>query len=231
MPYRTSVQTAARKAALHNRILDAARELFVSRGYSATSMQDIVKAAGTSIGNCYFYFPDKAALLLALAEEANRVISEHVDQAIAAAGDDPVAQLAVAVASGAQALLTQRDLAHVLVIEAHHPEVRARMLAHFIARVTQVFAAAPALAGGTAPALLAHAWQGAIATVLEGVLRGTISGTPAEVGQFLARWNLQALGLPAERVQQTLADLAEHDVGVRLVAPSSVDASSDPAAG
>jgi AcrR family transcriptional regulator len=225
MPYRTSVHTAARKAAIRSRILDAARELFVRRGYTATSMQDIVKAARTSIGNCYFYFPDKAALLLALAEEANTVISEQVDQAIAAAGDDPVAQLAVAVMTGAQALLEQRDLAQVLVIEAHQPEVRARMLAHFIARVRQVFTAAPALAGGAAPALLAHAWQGAIATVLEGVLREAISGTPAEIGQFLARWNLQALGLPSERVQQTLADLAEHDAEVKLVAPSSVDAS------
>ena len=225
MPYHTSVQTAARKAALRGRILDAARALFVSRGYTATSMQDIVKAAGTSIGNCYFYFPDKAALLLALAEEANTVISQQVDQAIAAAGDDPVAQLAVAVARGAQALLEQRDLAQVLVIEAHQPEVRARMLAHFIARVTQVFTAAPALAGGTAPALLAHAWQGATATVLEGVLRGTIGGTPAEIGQFLARWSLQALGVPAERVQQTLAGLAEHDAEAKLVAPSSVDTS------
>ena len=231
MPYRTSVQTAARKAALRDRILDAARELFVSRGYTATSMQDIVKVAGTSIGNCYFYFPDKAALLMALAEEANSVISQHVDQAIAAAGDDPVVQLAVAVASGAQALLEQRDLAQVLVIEAHHPEVRARMLAHFIARVAQVFTAAPALAGGTAPALLAHAWQGAIATVLEGVLRGTIGGTPAEIGQFLARWNLQALGLPSERVQHALVALAERAADINLAASSSVDASSNPAAG
>src|SRR5690349_15831125 len=162
MPYRTSKQTAARKAQVRRRLLDAARTLFVSRGYTATSMQDVVKAAGTSIGNCYFYFPDKAALLLALAEEANTMISTQVDQAMAAAGDDSIRKLAVAVATGAQALLAQRELAQVLVIEANQPEVRATMLAHFIARVRQVFAAAPELAGGMPAVLLAHAWQGAL---------------------------------------------------------------------
>src|SRR6266851_6449324 len=44
-------------------ILDAAVDCFATRGFHATSMQDIFKAAGLSAGAVYRYFPSKAALI------------------------------------------------------------------------------------------------------------------------------------------------------------------------
>jgi len=47
------------------RILDAALELFRERGYEATTMRMIASAAGTSLGNSYYYFPSKDHLVQA----------------------------------------------------------------------------------------------------------------------------------------------------------------------
>jgi AcrR family transcriptional regulator len=46
--------------------LDAAAELFVGRGYEATTMTAIAERSGSSIGALYNYFPDKPAVALAL---------------------------------------------------------------------------------------------------------------------------------------------------------------------
>ncbi|WP_394843965.1 TetR/AcrR family transcriptional regulator [Pendulispora brunnea] len=54
---------------MRNRILDAAAEAFQARGYHATSMQDIMKAAEMSGGALYHHFPTKKDLALAVIRE------------------------------------------------------------------------------------------------------------------------------------------------------------------
>lgn len=49
-------------------ILDAAAQLFQRHGYGGTTTNKVAERAGVSIGSLYQYFPDKDALLLALAE-------------------------------------------------------------------------------------------------------------------------------------------------------------------
>lgn len=55
-------------------VLDKAMQLFWSRGYSATSMQDLVDAMGINRGSLYATFGDKHALFLA----ALRMFDEQV---------------------------------------------------------------------------------------------------------------------------------------------------------
>jgi AcrR family transcriptional regulator len=45
------------------RIESAAKELFIKRGFHATSMRDIAKGADTSLGNLYNYYRTKEAIL------------------------------------------------------------------------------------------------------------------------------------------------------------------------
>ena len=49
-----------------NRILDAAYEVFVGKGYSDTTMDDIVKKSKMSKGAIYHYYSSKKTLFLAL---------------------------------------------------------------------------------------------------------------------------------------------------------------------
>lgn len=63
---REPVATGGRPAAARQALLSAARELFVERGYSATSVTDIVEAAGTSVGLLYYHFGNKEQIFIAL---------------------------------------------------------------------------------------------------------------------------------------------------------------------
>ncbi|WP_438350484.1 TetR/AcrR family transcriptional regulator [Paenibacillus sp. FA6] len=51
------------------RVADAARGLFVQKGYKATSIEDIVSATGSSKGNIYYHFKSKEGLFLFLLNE------------------------------------------------------------------------------------------------------------------------------------------------------------------
>ena len=46
----------------HERVLEAARHLFTRRGYFNTSLQDIRRASGLSIGSIYHHFSGKEAI-------------------------------------------------------------------------------------------------------------------------------------------------------------------------
>jgi len=60
---------AARKAFARSHICNAARELFHSQGYSATTFDQIAKAAGTRRTTLYSHFRDKAEILEQIADD------------------------------------------------------------------------------------------------------------------------------------------------------------------
>lgn len=68
---------------LRTRILDVAAELFQRRGYHATSMQDLMNAAGATGGALHHHFPTKKSMGLA-------VIAERVAPAVRETWIDPV---------------------------------------------------------------------------------------------------------------------------------------------
>ncbi|CDN40988.1 MULTISPECIES: TetR/AcrR family transcriptional regulator [Paenibacillus] len=53
------------------KIAEAARTLFIQKGYKATSIDEIVKATGCSAGNIYYHFKNKEGLILHLLDEWN----------------------------------------------------------------------------------------------------------------------------------------------------------------
>ncbi|ASS67552.1 MULTISPECIES: TetR/AcrR family transcriptional regulator [unclassified Paenibacillus] len=54
------------------KIAEAARTLFIQKGYKATSIDEIVKATGCSAGNIYYHFKNKEGLILHLLDEWNQ---------------------------------------------------------------------------------------------------------------------------------------------------------------
>jgi AcrR family transcriptional regulator len=63
------VAVAQRAEATRNSLVDAARRLFVDRGYHATSTEDVVALAGVGTrGALYHHFADKRALFVAVFE-------------------------------------------------------------------------------------------------------------------------------------------------------------------
>lgn len=59
-------------------ILDATREIFLTRGYGGTSIDDITTRAGVSRASFYTYFPSKRDAMLALGDGATRAARDAI---------------------------------------------------------------------------------------------------------------------------------------------------------
>ena len=110
------------------RILDAAIRVFARKGYFASRVSDVAKAAGIADGTIYLYFKNKDDVLVSLFDE---VMSEHV-----AAGRREVAkikgapaQLQTIAAHHLRLLGSNRELAVVFQVEL-------RQSTKFMARFT-----------------------------------------------------------------------------------------------
>ena len=136
MPYRVTEQGQQHRQAMRKSLVAAARELFVRQGYDATTMQEVVQKAGTSIGNCYFYFANKEALLYAVVEDGIKRLALEIDAAASCVPAGP-AQMAVALGRGVEVALEQGDLVRVLLTETHQPELGSLVLGHFTSRMPE----------------------------------------------------------------------------------------------
>jgi AcrR family transcriptional regulator len=63
-------------------ILAAAKKVFARKGYHATTIADIAKAAKLSYGSIYWYFESKDALFHALMESEGQALRHHVTEAL-----------------------------------------------------------------------------------------------------------------------------------------------------
>lgn len=68
------------------KILASALRLFVSKGYRSATIDDIARACALTKGAVYFYFPTKAAILLALLEEIEDVMVRKMVARVSKAG-------------------------------------------------------------------------------------------------------------------------------------------------
>ena len=75
-----------------NRILDVAEEMFIQTGYNATTTNAIATRAQVPIGSLYQFFPDKAAILQALAVR----YTEQLHQKLLALHNSAIANLPLA---------------------------------------------------------------------------------------------------------------------------------------
>lgn len=64
-------------------IFEKALELFRTRGFEATTMRDVARAAGVATGAAYYYFPSKEAIVLAYYDEVQSLHGARVREELA----------------------------------------------------------------------------------------------------------------------------------------------------
>ena len=101
----------------HQRILDAALEVFSRRGYRDTAVDEIAVQAETSKGGVYFHFPNKQAIFLALLERTARLLESRAEAAIARE-QEPIAKLDAALLVVLRTFASHRSLARLFLVEA-----------------------------------------------------------------------------------------------------------------
>ena len=67
-------------------ILAAAKRVFAKKGYHATTIADVAKAARISYGSVYWYFDSKDVLFHALMDSEELALRRHIDTAVAEVG-------------------------------------------------------------------------------------------------------------------------------------------------
>jgi AcrR family transcriptional regulator len=70
-----------RREARRQAILEAAADLFIERGYGATSLNDVVRRSGGSLSTLYEMFGNKAGLFKALIEDKCLAVTSTFDDA------------------------------------------------------------------------------------------------------------------------------------------------------
>jgi AcrR family transcriptional regulator len=164
--------TQARTRARHERILDAALNVFSSRGYRDASVDDVAEAAETSKGGIYFHFPGKQAIFLALLERSADLLLSRIVEAVEAE-HDPVARADAALCAVLKLFGAHRALARLFLVETlgAGPEFQARMAsvnARFMAFIRQSLDEA-VRQGAIAPldsAVASQVWFGALNQVV-----------------------------------------------------------------
>lgn len=74
-------------------ILDAAVQLFTTKGYTATRMEDVAKKAGISKGLTYFYYKNKEDLFMALTKKAFDQFKEEFRESFRSRGKNGLEML------------------------------------------------------------------------------------------------------------------------------------------
>lgn len=116
-PVKTQSEVRRESAeATRRRIIDAARRLFVERGYASTSIKEVAGAASVAVQTIYWAFGNKAALVSGIREAwlARAHTAERLQAVLVI--DDPRERLAAAAAfmrhqweTGAEAVAVQQD--------------------------------------------------------------------------------------------------------------------------
>lgn len=73
-------QTVQENPAVRERLLVEALRLFTSRGFSATTVREIVEAAGVTKPVLYYYFGSKEGLYVEIMEGIGRVFEQRVNE-------------------------------------------------------------------------------------------------------------------------------------------------------
>ncbi len=189
-----SAEKRSDQKSTRERILEAALDIFSSKGYHETRLDDIVEAAHISKGSIYFYFPNKERLFLALVDQFADLIERRATEAIERQPRVGIDRVRAAIMAVIETFGKYRRPAKILLVQAvglgaTFEKKRLEVTDRFAAMIKRHLDEAVAV-GEIEPvdtAVVAHAWMGAIYNL---VIRWVMTGDP-----------------PAERIPPTLVPL------------------------
>ncbi len=208
MAYRRTAYMEKRVARRKQEIIKAAEELISDHGYKATTMQEVARKAGTSIGNVYFYFSNKDEMVME--------VIDHLCDEIWNTGDLEKLDLSSYPHYSIEALddylkitsiFQKKHFAKAILGGATYPGFRDRLIRFFEEKAVHRYARYSDFYQGIDREMAFACHFGSVINVMMKVLEEKLDRTPEEVGFFLARWKLQARGFRSDAVNNAMSDL------------------------
>jgi TetR/AcrR family fatty acid metabolism transcriptional regulator len=171
------VDTIAAPASSHDRILAAAKRLFASQGYEATSTMAIARHAGTSESQMMKHFGSKEGLLEAILDEGWKSMAPRFEEiaTLPAGVKKLLAMLDIVLTT----LNNDPDLKELLLLEGRRVRREGRMIVlssgylRFVGMVDEVLHQMAA-AGNLRPDVSPEAVRSAIMGITEGMMRDQV---------------------------------------------------------
>ena len=189
------------------RILDAAIEVFSTKGYHNTRMDDIVDAAHSSKGSIYFHFPSKEDIFFGLVDKFASLLEKRLQNVIETESSG-IARVQKALTVCVETFGNYQSLAKIFLIQAvglgqafelKREETKERFALIIQKQIEQ------AIAEGEIPPLdaetAAHVWMGALYDV---VIRWVTTGqpTPERMLPTLQTMLLRSIGVGEEKIKE-----------------------------
>ena len=205
MPCRQTPKMQARKLARRRSFIQAATRLFGKRGYHATTVPDIVAAAGGSTGSFYLHFRNKEDVFAAALEDLNARLNAVFERArVAATG--PLEQIRNAVIALFVFLARRPREARLLVVESSGlspalEAVRRRLLAAHVEKVRSIIEGHPECFSSADAVVAARCLVGAVFENVYAWLETPRArrAPPLQLAAAVAEYNLRALCWPPSK--------------------------------
>jgi AcrR family transcriptional regulator len=201
MVYRRTQRAEAVRAAAQARIMRAAGKLFATKGYNATTMQDIVREADTSIGNAYFYFQNKEALVRELVESSFNTMFDAAERRVRRLPAGPERVGALIAVNTTTFLTARREMLSVLVADSRAGVIQ-RLGDIAVERWIRILSNSfPNRPSHELPLIAAAIW-GVNRSIVERIARHVLTTDVRHAAAFMVRWTLAALDVPSARIDR-----------------------------
>jgi AcrR family transcriptional regulator len=174
--------TQARARATVEAVFEATARIIEREGVAALSTNLIAERAGVSVGTLYEYFPNKEAVLIAMARRRLAEDEQHVRQALADAIEDPEVPLVRIAIRRLVALHRERPKVRRAIMAVHLANGLSGEHAKPVQDVTELLVARGARLAGTASAPLAPASLFVATRAVIGVIRAAFEERSPLVG-------------------------------------------------
>ena len=206
LPYRHTEFTRKKREDRRKSLIESARYLFSTNGYENTTVKHIVKEAGTSIGNFYFYFQTKEELLLSVAKEINDAVFLDIELLA-----DPkyTAELnsAIYIYTFTRHWYNNLEIARILIQGQIDLDTRNRLLSMHKEKLIELTFGKGTIIDRFPLDILIAAWQGIWLGVLELKLHDTDNSETEYWAYRIIEISLSAAGCNSEILTSTLDDL------------------------
>lgn len=123
-------------------LIDAARQVFLQRGVSRTTVEHIAAAAGVTRGAVYWHFSNKAELFRAMREQVLLPLIDHMDDTLLVEGpEDPLTRIERFLSGTMQFLsedLTTRQTYEIMMIKCEYVDEFAEVLRQILQNCTGI---------------------------------------------------------------------------------------------